>query len=418
MRLCLSWILLVFHLVVGTLAIPDLKGRFVPFSQLSTCPDLPARASPTSSKDVRPDDLKTLVALGDSITAGFLAHPYPPPDPESKSISDAQRPYSFPRIGRWSTPIDVQEYRGLSYPLGADVGAVTFHNILSRWTSVVGGSKGHRVPKSCFDLFGWVVGFGGCATGKGDGLNGAVSGSTSGKLVIQVKESIVPALEALQVNKDDWAFVNIGIGANDICAFCLTPNITAFPLVGTPQDFARGIKEAVELLRDQLPKLIVNIIGVLPVSAIYDLTLEDPYCQGPLQPPIIPHLPLECSCALLPGPLGEVTRRKMDLLGDEYDRAVLGMIKDWEEEGDPTFGAIWQPGSAIDLANWPIEALSPVDCFHPSAKAHERVAAGFWNRLTLSMEEKAKPVVWEEEEVMVRCLEEGDRFPIGKVGVK
>ena len=43
-----------------------------------------------------------------------------------------------------------------------------------------------------------------------------------------------------------------------------------------------------------------------------------------------------------------------------------------------------QPGAAIDLAHWPIEALSPVDCFHPSEKAHQRVAAGFWNRLTLS----------------------------------
>ena len=42
-----------------------------------------------------------------------------------------------------------------------------------------------------------------------------------------------------------------------------------------------------------------------------------------------------------------------------------------------------QPGMAIDLEKWPIQALSAVDCFHPSEAAHRRVAAGFWNRLTL-----------------------------------
>lgn len=46
---------------------------------------------------------------------------------------------------------------------------------------------------------------------------------------------------------------------------------------------------------------------------------------------------------------------------------------------------IRQPGKTVDLENWPIEALSPVDCFHPSEKAHQRVAAGFWNRLTMSL---------------------------------
>jgi hypothetical protein len=44
-----------------------------------------------------------------------------------------------------------------------------------------------------------------------------------------------------------------------------------------------------------------------------------------------------------------------------------------------------QPGTAIDLEHWPVEALSPVDCFHPSEAAHQRVAAGIWNRLTMSL---------------------------------
>ena len=87
-----------------------------------------------------------------------------------------------------------------------------------------------------------------------------------------------------------------------------------------------------------------------------------------------------------------------------------------------------QSGKTIDLENWPIEALSPVDCFHPSEKAHQRVAAGFWNRMTLSsvgdfdhsltfalltaQKERAVPIEWEED-IQVRCLESGDRITLG-----
>lgn len=71
----------------------------------------------------------------------------------------------------------------------------------------------------------------------------------------------------------------------------------------------------------------------------------------------------------------------MDALADAYDQALLNVIKGWESEWDPYMGVIWQPGSGIDLGQWPEEALSGVDCFHPSWEAHRRVAGGFWNRM-------------------------------------
>jgi phospholipase B1, membrane-associated len=43
-----------------------------------------------------------------------------------------------------------------------------------------------------------------------------------------------------------------------------------------------------------------------------------------------------------------------------------------------------QPGKVVDIKHYPIEALSPIDCFHPSEMAHQRMAAGLWNRLTLN----------------------------------
>jgi phospholipase B1 len=72
----------------------------------------------------------------------------------------------------------------------------------------------------------------------------------------------------------------------------------------------------------------------------------------------------------------------MDSLGESYDDAVKRMVTAWNDEEDEGFGVSWQSGLMVDLANWPIEALSPMDCFHPSEKAHQRVAAGLWNRLS------------------------------------
>lgn len=89
----------------------------------------------------------------------------------------------------------------------------------------------------------------------------------------------------------------------------------------------------------------------------------------------------------------------MDELSDEYDAALIEIIKAWNAEGDPTFGVAWyghvaigrvdwadvrQPGSMIDFSTLPITAISPVDCFHPSEATHQRVAAALWDRLTLS----------------------------------
>ncbi len=55
----------------------------------------------------------------------------------------------------------------------------------------------------------------------------------------------------------------------------------------------------------------------------------------------IPRLPFECCCAFLPGPAGDFTRRRMDRLGEAYDEAILSLIREWDAEDDPSFGATW-----------------------------------------------------------------------------
>ena len=65
----------------------------------------------------------------------------------------------------------------------------------------------------------------------------------------------------------------------------------------------------------------------------------------------------------------------------------------------------------VDLENYPFNSVSPIDCFHPSEAGHQRVAAGFWNRLTFGKKERALPIPWEE--IVIRCLEDDDRIQVG-----
>ncbi|WRT63230.1 uncharacterized protein IL334_000133 [Kwoniella shivajii] len=407
----------------------NLPGRFVPYSQLSTCPSLPHKDPPKNAKDVRPDDFKVIMAMGDSITAGLLARGSRNDLVSSIQIQEAaatgmgigigvgigtDKQYHFEIEGkedylRKIIP-EIAEWRGLSYSIGSDDDSITIPNILKHYNrNVSGTSTGHHSPISCLGT-GWDIG---CSNHpKEDGLNAAISGSLSAGLMSQVKDYLIPQILELQLEDKDWKYVNLGIGANDVCAFCLTPNATAFPLSGTPKQFASNIKDAINELRKHVPNMIVNIIGLFKVSDIYELTMKDPYCQPPYIP--IPNLALECSCALLPGPAGDFTRSKMDELGENYDLAVLEIIKEWEDENDPSFGAVWQPGTAIDLINYPPESLSKIDCFHPSELSHQRVATGFWNRLTLNMEEKYTPIPWEDDP-SVRCLKADDRIQVGQV---
>ncbi len=110
------------------------------------------------------------MALGDSITAGFLARS--PDLLHPQTADDAQRPI-------FSLPV-TREYRGLSYPIGGDTDAITFPNILQHWSpNVKGMSTGHHPFLACIGGY--------CAWRYDDGLNAAISGSTSQNLVPQVR---------------------------------------------------------------------------------------------------------------------------------------------------------------------------------------------------------------------------------------
>jgi phospholipase B1 len=112
----------------GAVNAMDARQYVADFKQ---CPQLAPRTSPpTSVHDLRPDDIKVVMALGDSLTAAFGAE---------KFMGDFKD---------WLK--NLFEYRGKSFSIGADPGMVTIPNILSHYRpDVVGGSKGSHLVHYC-----------------------------------------------------------------------------------------------------------------------------------------------------------------------------------------------------------------------------------------------------------------------------
>ncbi|KZV88555.1 hypothetical protein EXIGLDRAFT_678820 [Exidia glandulosa HHB12029] len=350
-------------------------GTYV--TSLSQCPAVAARTTAAKSvHDLRPDEFSVTMAIGDSITAGCFAK------------------------GIQTNPLDtLDEWRGVSYAGGGDAGAVTIPNLIKHYNpALTGGAVGNHGIELCFGPLCPIGPVGWDPTV--DQLNAAQSGALATNLLHMVKDYLVPQVKARNISASAFKYLNLQIGSNDLCQLC------AESLVPTGADlFESSVRDALEYVRSNIPNTVVNVIGQIPVSQIYPLTLNQPYCSQ-LVP--LPHENIECSCALLPGAVGNATRTLMDNLQAQFDARLLKIVKDYQTKAYPDFVAIWQP-LPLPLAQFPIESLSNVDCFHPSAKTHERVAAAGWNRLTLDAAARGETFTWEDVPT-VRCLEAGDRI--------
>ncbi|PVF99576.1 hypothetical protein CPB86DRAFT_281396 [Serendipita vermifera] len=373
--------LLLCHLAT-TLALPSgtLKAkRDVYVSSISQCPKL-AKRTPTSVHDLRPDDFSYTMALGDSITAGCFSH----------GLQD-------------NILASFGEYRGDSYANGANPGAITIPNLIKNYNAnVTGGSLGSNpIPELCYGPlcpigpFGWNPSV--------DQLNAAQSGAMASNLPHEARDYLVPLVKLRNIPAKAFKYLNLQIGSNDQCALCTQAALGFGP--GSADDFEANIRKTLEIIRAGIPNTVVNILGVIKVSDVYTITLNEPYCEVI---PGIPHYNIECPCMLLPGSVGDTTRALMDKLKDQYNERLIKIVKDYQTAHYSDFAVTWQPAS-FEIAGFPVSALSDVDCFHPSLKAHQFIAAGVWNRLVGDNAERSTSQPWVDT-LSYRCLQEDDRI--------
>ncbi|CDS07588.1 hypothetical protein LRAMOSA01537 [Lichtheimia ramosa] len=298
-------------------------------STIGDCPSLAPRSSPPSNiRDLRPDDIKVIGALGDSIMAGFALMGI---DEDGTGILNISA---------------ITEFRGHSWAIGGDNGAVTMANFVKRYSSSLQGpSVGSHLAEICNGLF--CLDF--IRYPNKDVLNAALSGAIAMNLDNEL-DYLIRRMKAMKnVNfSNDWKMITIQIGSNDQCASCLSP----WKSEVTAEKFGSYVEKAVDRIQKSIPRTIVNLVGSFKVSPVYSLTKGQDYCRPILNIPDAQLNRVECSCFLG----SDEDRSNMDDLADNYNAKLKAIYEKYKAQDNDTFAVTYQPAD-INVAGFPIEAL-------------------------------------------------------------
>eukprot|EP01111_Echinosteliopsis_oligospora_P007538 TRINITY_DN2273_c0_g1_i2.p1 TRINITY_DN2273_c0_g1~~TRINITY_DN2273_c0_g1_i2.p1 ORF type:complete len:222 (-),score=57.57 TRINITY_DN2273_c0_g1_i2:153-818(-) len=194
------------------------------------CPALPVHV-PANISDLTPADIQVVIAIGDSITAGF---------------------------GMMGRSGYLDEFRGQSWSIGGDENATTMANFLKTYNpNVVGMSLGHHFVELCY---------GPICPGQyhptQDVLDCAQSGAMIEDLVKHEMKYLMDQLTsnpAININ-EDWKLITILIGANDLCASC-----TLFKPFLSPDEYEAHLDTLLSEIRAR-PSAATFVHTILTVS--------------------------------------------------------------------------------------------------------------------------------------------------------
>ncbi|XP_063040049.1 phospholipase B1, membrane-associated-like isoform X2 [Engraulis encrasicolus] len=292
---------------------------------------------PTSSVDrVKAGDIKVIAAMGDSLTSGIAANA--------------------------STILGVPiEYRHVSYSIG---GHGTFQDVITLANLVKLFNPNVLGPAPTWTMNGYP------ATVEETGFNVAVTGHNSLNFSDQTRSMIDTFKNYSAMNfKEDWKLVSVLIGMNDICDHC--KNKTLFSV----DNFIGHMTESLQMMMDEVPRMIVNIVQILKMDSLREVTLPTLGCQ--LQKSF-------CSCLVLPEENSTELAELKDL-NREFQVRLEKLIHSGRFQKDD-FAVVLQPYlTSTELPKLPNGAVDfsffGPDCFHFSVKGHEELAKGLWNNM-------------------------------------
>ncbi|KAG0335814.1 hypothetical protein BG004_008307 [Podila humilis] len=253
-------------------------------------------------KDVwhlRPHDIKAVVSIGDSISAGF-------------AMISARPPLAT-----------VFEFRGKVFSGGGDAGEYTLTNFLRTYSGKITGSpSGVTLPLA-----------------HGKGLNTAVSGAIAQSLPSQIARLRwqFGILGPYRKYKKEWKVATVFIGANNLCAACGNNGVGG-PEIAEPSEYAAALKGALRELRDSIGPVFVNLVGIFDVTLVYELSRGYPYCEM-----LFDKMPVAiCGCATS----NAEDREKAGDLSRTYNILMEQIAEELNEESkeEGTFGVAFQPG--------------------------------------------------------------------------
>jgi phospholipase B1 len=277
------------------------------------------------------------MAMGDSMTAGFAA------------------------MGRDTLDL-FDEWRGLSGFVGGDKGATTVPNFFQHYNpSVIGASVGRHF----LEWAGWDH------QPEQDRLNAAQS--NAGAVDLQSQLDYLLGQMAANPNIDvanDWKFLNLIIGANDVCGLCFSSSLPPISSVG--DYYEKNLRNVIEMASLKVPRLFFNILPMFNVSQVYWISMNRSYCAD-----FHDIFPFECICAF---DSDQQKRTYIDSILVEFNRRIYKIVDEWKAKKSQTFAVQVQPFTA-NLVIPDTRYLSTLDCFHPSLLAHQKFAVSIWNSI-------------------------------------
>eukprot|EP01114_Cavostelium_apophysatum_P004777 TRINITY_DN1513_c0_g1_i1.p1 TRINITY_DN1513_c0_g1~~TRINITY_DN1513_c0_g1_i1.p1 ORF type:complete len:355 (+),score=51.54 TRINITY_DN1513_c0_g1_i1:90-1154(+) len=310
----------------------------------TNCPQLP-KHTPKNVHDLHPNDIKVVMAIGDSITAGF---------------------------GIMGYDGGLDEFRGSSWSIGADPNRTTIFNLFQHFVpDVIGGSVGSHFVEICQDDF--------CPSPHipaQDRLNGAQSGAYTQNLPDQVDYLVAQLKNNSNVDFDnDWKVLTILIGANNLCMSCFSE----LGVLESAQVYEDWLVKTLTKIDTEIPRVFVNIVDIFNISLVYTIAANSTYCTD-----IHRVLVIECVCAFDPF-YGADNRAKMDAMSQAYNNRTAKVVSQLKKQDD--FAVVIQP--QLRNGHIPnIEWLSTLDCFHPSLTGHEGLAVALWNNMLTPVAKK------------------------------